>query len=595
VNNRRKRMTYSPTAERRAVLYARFSSDMQRDSWSIDAQVGDLRAYCERMGWAVLEEVCSDEAISGKLDTDERPGLERAMSLIRDGSANVLVVHKIDRFFRSIEKTFRYVNELEGYGAGVVCTQQPIDTTNPVGGKIILAVMAALAESYIDNLSEETSKGKLARANAGLPNGGLPYGYVNPEPGESGQTNHVAAVIVPDRAEAVRLAFKTYATGQSSDVRIARMLNERGYRIVSKWQPAGGPFAKDTITALLQNPFYAGWVAQPVGDGGTNRSPDAPLIRGQHEPIIDQDLYNTVQALRASKRGCGRRGSPTLQTYTYVGAGVVFCSACRQRMRAQGQSHRRPSFRCTSLDRGLDCTCKRKSIPAPIVETSIADAVAGLTMAPDWQQHFVTTMGIYVQAKDQQADKRNALERKRERLQRLLIDGDLDQETYRRERSAIDAEIMRLAPTPTTTVDIERVAALVTDSRALYATATPEERRELATVLFDGVYVDTDQQQIVGVQLKKALQPIWSALPKAYCTQCGSDGHRSLCYPTGVTSRHLSGARSRGEQSASGWAVMVNAPRSLSRHSGKLPSVSSYKSNDSVRSAWTWTSSICHV
>ena len=61
---RRKRAPYNPTAERRAVLYARYSSDMQRDSWSIDAQVSDLRTHCQRMGWTVLDDVCIDEAIT---------------------------------------------------------------------------------------------------------------------------------------------------------------------------------------------------------------------------------------------------------------------------------------------------------------------------------------------------------------------------------------------------------------------------------------------------------------------------------------------------------------------------------------------------
>lgn len=42
---RRKRILFSAaTTARRAVLYARYSSDMQRESWSIEAQVADLRA-----------------------------------------------------------------------------------------------------------------------------------------------------------------------------------------------------------------------------------------------------------------------------------------------------------------------------------------------------------------------------------------------------------------------------------------------------------------------------------------------------------------------------------------------------------------------
>ena len=66
---------------------------------------------------------------------------------------------------------------------------------------------------------------------------------------------------VPERAEAVKLAFALYATGSSSDAGIARDLNQRGHRMVSKRHPEGYPFTKDTLTALLQNPFYYGLVS----------------------------------------------------------------------------------------------------------------------------------------------------------------------------------------------------------------------------------------------------------------------------------------------------------------------------------------------
>ena len=54
------------------------------------------------------------------------------------------------------------------------------------------------------------------------------------------------------------------------------------------------------------------------------------------------------------------------------------------------------------------------------------------------------------------AAQRSALERKRERLQRLVIDGDPDQETFRRERATLDAELARLEPVSAADVDMEK-------------------------------------------------------------------------------------------------------------------------------------------
>jgi site-specific DNA recombinase len=102
------------------VLYIRYSSEMQKESWSLEAQVNELRAYCDRQGWDVVD-VCKDEAISGsKVD---RPGFQRALALVRDARANSIIVHKLDRFFRGVEETFRYIDDLEQHGAGLVCIQ----------------------------------------------------------------------------------------------------------------------------------------------------------------------------------------------------------------------------------------------------------------------------------------------------------------------------------------------------------------------------------------------------------------------------------------------------------------------------------------
>jgi hypothetical protein len=195
-------------------------------------------------------------------------------------------------------------------------------------------------------------------------------------------------------------------------------------------------------------------------------------------------------------------------------------------MRAQGQAARGPTYRCTSLDRGLGCDCTRKSIPASLVEEAIGAAAAGLVLAPDWRTCVLAQVDTAPEQAAHANAQRAALERKRERLQRLLIDGDLDRDVYRRERAALDAELAALAPVPSADVDMEAAAARIANLGALWANAEPEERRGLAGSLFDAVYCDTDGRRVVAVQLKKALHFLWSALPKTTCTQCGSDGHR---------------------------------------------------------------------
>jgi DNA invertase Pin-like site-specific DNA recombinase len=516
---RRKRITYSPTAERRAVLYARYSSSLQADSWSIDAQLADLREHCARMGWQVLDDVCLDEAITGK--TEDRPGLDRAMGLIREGKANVLVVHKLDRFFRNMAKTFEYVAELERYGAGLVCTQQPIDTTNPVSGKIVLAVMAALAEIYLDNLSEETAKGKKARASAGLPNGDLPYGYVVSKAAAApGASNRATGAIVALEAEAVASAFEWYSQGLHGDGQIARMLNNAGYRMRSKWHPEGGTFTKDTISVLLMNPFYAGWVVQPTADllSWSDRLQHAPRERGMHDPIVSQELFDRVQQIRAERRGVDERtkehrgGVVGQRHHAYIAAGLGRCGVCGIRLRAQGKIGRPAQYRCTRCERGEICASKRKSIKADTVDTALGVAVAGLQLPPKWQARMLSFGAEEPEAAAAVEARQAGIDRKLARIKQLLVDGDLDQKDYRAERSRLEAERAALAP-PAEHVDLEKAAALLQDLGTVWTDAGAEEQKTLAGRLFEAVYCDLEKPGTVDAILRPLFHPLWDVIP----------------------------------------------------------------------------------
>ena len=69
--------------QRRAVIYARYSSDLQREA-SIEDQVRECKGFANQMGWNVAA-VFSDAAISGSIEA--RPGLQALLSAVRAGSA----------------------------------------------------------------------------------------------------------------------------------------------------------------------------------------------------------------------------------------------------------------------------------------------------------------------------------------------------------------------------------------------------------------------------------------------------------------------------------------------------------------------------
>ena len=221
----------------RIVLYVRVSMEEQLRGYSIQEQIIAGREYAEGHGWAVVE-VYVDEARTAT--NNRRPAFRRLRRDAKVGRFDVVVVHKLDRFYRHAQGMLQVYEELERRGILFTSLTERIDFSRPEG-KLMLAVLSTLAEIYVTNLREETRKGKRGRARSGLWNGSIPFGYCRgncttctdnngpgycPEYGHPDR-NHHPGILVPHPIEAkgILYAFQQYATGQFSDRDIAEMLN----------------------------------------------------------------------------------------------------------------------------------------------------------------------------------------------------------------------------------------------------------------------------------------------------------------------------------------------------------------------------------
>lgn len=297
----------------------------------------------------------------------------------------------------------------------------------------------------------------------------------------------------------------------------------------SKRQPDGGPFTKDTITSMLANPFSAGWVVQPTDSGGNwaDRAASAPRVRGQHEPIITQELYDCVQHVREERRGAhptgkGRRGgSRHLFHAPYLAAGLVRCRHCDKRLRSQASDTRKAHYRCNWQQRGGRCSSLRKSIPADVVDAALGQAVGELQLPDHWRARIIAAADAGSQDARPHEAERAHLETRMARMRQLLIDGDLTQQEYRTEKARTEAELAALAPARSA-VNIERAAALINELRAVWDGSEPNEQKELAGHVFTAVYVDLDQPDDLYFVLKPEVQPLKPLLPR--CTTRVTDG-----------------------------------------------------------------------
>jgi DNA invertase Pin-like site-specific DNA recombinase len=133
-----------------AAIYARVSTEEQKT----DMQFTELRAYCARMGWTVLE---YPEKMSS---VKKRPVLERLLADARMRKFDVVVVWKIDRFARSMKQFTDNVLLLDQAGIRFVAPTQGIDTDkqSPTG-RFLMQILAAFAELERNMIVERVRAG----------------------------------------------------------------------------------------------------------------------------------------------------------------------------------------------------------------------------------------------------------------------------------------------------------------------------------------------------------------------------------------------------------------------------------------------------
>ena len=140
------------------VGYARVSTQDQKPELQLDAL---RKAGCER--------IFSDKASGAQRD---RPELSAALSYMRDGAGDVLVVWKLDRLARSLKQLIETVEDLGTRGIGFRSLTEAIDTTS-AGGRLTFHIFGAMAEFERSIIRERTRAG-LDAARARGRKGGRP-------------------------------------------------------------------------------------------------------------------------------------------------------------------------------------------------------------------------------------------------------------------------------------------------------------------------------------------------------------------------------------------------------------------------------------
>jgi len=340
-------MINSDTKITMVALYCRVSSDEQAEHGvSLDDQRERLEAWAKARDYVIARTYIEEGEFGWN---DERPQLKNLLLDAKAGRFNLLVVTKIDRFFRNQRLLQNYVYELDLMGVKFVSLSEGADTRKSGGnGKMVLTLYGQFAEMEHDRISERVTDFRRHLANKGQWSSGRPpFGYRFCK-----ETKQL--VIYDLEAEAIRFVFAQYTQPKAIGIiRLAELLNKSKYMPprIFRGNPKNQCWTQTTIRHILTHPAYRG--------GPTDK------WKFNTPAIISPEIWQQAQdRLASNKHFKPSQNSPALFR------GKLKCGICNH-MLSLGYNHSSTlvyecsgRHKATHLDGSPRCTLPRLDVIA---------------------------------------------------------------------------------------------------------------------------------------------------------------------------------------------------------------------------------------
>lgn len=410
-----------------AACYIRVSTDDQVEL-SPASQLVEIRKWAAKNGYIIPDEyVFTDEGITGRKVVG-RDDFRRMIGVAKTKPKpfDAILLWKFSRFARNRDDAVMYKSILrKQLGIEVISISEPVAEGKM--GIITEALIEAMDEYYSINLAEEVKRGMEEKHRRGELQSTPAFGYR--------VENNVLVPVEPE-ATYVKEIFRRFAAGEGF-FPISKWLNSIGVRT-----HRGNPFENRTVEYILRNPVYIGKLRwNPNGRSRRDFSdPGIVLADGKHEPLIDMETWDTVQARIAEVKAMWKyHGRPLGCNKDWI-SGLVRCADCGATL-----IFAKPHYwKCNNYVRGR---CKStQHIKGDLLKDAIirrlqSDAVSSAPLQFE-----------IIRAKDSGSDElaalkaqQSSLEKKIERLRDAYLAGADTVEEYRAAKEATQAQLAQVA------------------------------------------------------------------------------------------------------------------------------------------------------
>src|SRR5271169_3541618 len=235
---------------RMAAIYARVSSEQQREANTIASQTASLIEFAREHDLEVPKEwVFEDDGYSGA--TLERPGLERVRDLAAEGQIQVVLAYAPDRLSRKYAYQILLIEELARNGVETLFIKAPQGSS--AEDQLLVQFQGMIAEYERAQILERSRRGKRHRAQSGEVSvmSGAPYGYRYVRKTDEAPA---AYAVLEAEARVVERIYEMYTVEGLSIGEITRRINAEGIST----RKASARWERSTVWAVLRNSAYRG-------------------------------------------------------------------------------------------------------------------------------------------------------------------------------------------------------------------------------------------------------------------------------------------------------------------------------------------------
>ena len=446
--------------------YVRISNPRrQGEGTSLEQQKDAIIQFAKVHGYRIKDWFVEKETAAKQ----GRQKFNEMLRRLRDGEADGILLHKIDRGARNL-KDWALLGDLIDEGFEVYFVNENIDLRMR-GGRLSADLQAVIAADYIRNLREETIKGFYGRLKQGRYPFSAKIGYVSKGKG----------IKEPDPIQRhhVLKAFELAATGKWNLIDLAEHMYGLGLR-----NTAGGRVTKNRLHQMFHEPFYMGLSRiRKTGE----------IFQGNHEPIVPKWLFDQTQDV------LGGKAKDKKHQHFFIYRKWVKCVGCGKN-RVPEEHKNNVYYRCQTAG------CSQTSIREELVETKLRAVLRELKFDEQENIYFRAKIheayqNIVVYREKQTQTLRLHHDQTKARLDRAtnaFIDGSLEKEIYEPKKAELLLELKtyeeQLAGLNTASTNvlskIEQILELANNAETAYVLANPQQKRDLMKIVTSNFVAD---------------------------------------------------------------------------------------------------------